>query len=535
MSESAPSGAFQRKLGLFDATMLVAGAMIGSGIFIVSADISRDVGSSGWLLVVWILTGVLTIIGALSYAELASMMPHAGGQYVFLREAFGPLSAFLCGWTFFLVIQAGLIAAVSIAFAKYLGVLWPAIGEDQYLWHNVAIGTESLKVPIPWMDNHEEEFVKPKMMAISTAHLVAIAVSVSLTIINTFGVEQGRWVQNLFTVAKTAGLALLIILGLTVASNPDAIQQNTANLWDGITQTESYAQVFRVAPWAPLAVVMLLSGAMVGSLFSADAWGNVTFIASEVKNPQRTLPWGLILGAGMVTVLYILANVAYLSVLPLKGVKDDAAIQAILKSNPDLDETTVRGIQHVKSGRVGTAVLERVSPNLGVPAMAIIIMISTYGCVNGLTLMGARLYYAMARDGLFFQSVGTLNTNGVPAVGLWLQCVWSIVLIFSGSYGELLDYIIFAALMFYIMTVAAVFVLRVKQPDTPRPYRAWGYPVLPALYIIVCSIIMLSLLVVKPVYSWPSFLIVLTGIPVFFLWRAVNPSPASGGRQPPDL
>jgi APA family basic amino acid/polyamine antiporter len=360
---------------------------------------------------------------------------------------------------------------------------------------------------------------------------------VSLTFINTFGVEQGRWVQNLFTVAKTAGLALLILLGLTVAINPDAIAQNSANVWDGITQTDSYQQVFRVAPWAPLAVVMLISGAMVGSLFSSDAWFNVTFIASEVKNPQRTLPWGLILGAGMVTVLYLLANVAYLAVLPLQGQKDETAIQAILKSNPELDETAVRGIQHAKSDRVGTAVLERVSPNLGVPAMAIIIMISTYGCVNGLTLMGARLYYAMARDGLFFQSVGTLNINGVPAAGLWLQCGWSIVLIFSGSYGELLDYIIFAALLFYILTVAAVFVLRFTKPDAPRPYRAWGYPVLPALYILLCSVIMLSLLVVKPVYSWPSFLIVLTGIPVYFLWRAVNPSgeSASGGRQPPDL
>jgi APA family basic amino acid/polyamine antiporter len=272
--------------------------------------------------------------------------------------------------------------------------------------------------------------------------------------------------------------------------------------------------VHRVAPWTPLAIVMLLSGAMVGSLFSADAWGNVTFIASEVKNPQRTLPWGLILGAGMVTLLYILANVAYLSVLPLQGSEYVEATRA--------DAAFQRGIQHAKEDRVGTAVLESVSPKLGVNAMAIIIMISTYGCVNGLTLMGARLYYAMARDGLFFQSVGTLNPRGVPAVGLWLQCTWSIVLIFSGSYGELLDYIIFAALMFYIMTVAAVFVLRVKRPNAPRPYRAWGYPVLPALYIILCSIIMLSLLVVKPVYSWPSFVIVLTGIPVYFLWRNVN-------------
>jgi basic amino acid/polyamine antiporter, APA family len=514
MSESAPSGAFQQKLGLFDATMLVAGAMIGSGIFIVSADIARDVGSSGWLLLIWVITGVLTIIGALCYAELASMMPHAGGQYIFLREAFGPLAAFLCGWTFILVIQAGLIAAVSIAFAKYLGVLWSAIGEEQFLWQNDAWSTPEIAVPIPWMNYEPVPFFKPKMMAISTAHLIAVGVTVSLTFINTFGVEHGRWVQNLFTVAKTAGLALLIVLGLSVAANADAIQTNTANLWDGIWDTATFKQALRITPNTTLAVVMLLSGAMVGSLFSSDAWGNVTFIASEVKNPQRTLPWGLILGAGMVTVLYILANVAYLSALPINGsenVPDTATDAAFL-----------RGIDHAKSDRVGTAVLEQVSPKLGVTAMAIIIMISTYGCVNGLTLMGARLYYAMARDGLFFQSVGTLNPAGVPAVGLWLQCAWSIVLIFSGSYSELLDYIIFAALMFYILTVAAVFVLRVKKPEAPRPYRVWGYPVLPALYIILCSVIMLSLLVVKPVYSWPSFIIVLTGIPVYFLWRAVN-------------
>ncbi len=522
MSESAapstsPAG-FHQRLGLFDATMLVAGSMIGSGIFIVSADISRDVGSSGWLVLVWVLTGVLTMIGALSYAELAAMMPNAGGQYVFLREAYGPVWGFLYGWTCFLVIQAGFIAAVGIAFAKFLGVLVPELSESHFLWQNEQLGSDELALPIPWMEK-PLTFFKAKMLGVSAGQFVAVGVAVALTIVNSFGLEQGRVVQNVFTVAKTLGLALLIILGLSVAANPDAVQQNLDNVWGGITQTASFAQVAKFAPWLSLKVVivMVLSGAMVGALFSADAWNNVTFIAAEVKNPQRTLAWALVLGTGMVILLYILANFAYLAALPLRGERD---VPATAENAPFR-----RGIDHAKDDRVGTAVFEVVSPRLGVKLMAVIIMISTFGCVNGLVIMGARLYYAMARDGLFFQSSGKLNRFGVPAWGLWLQCAWSIVLIFSGSYNELLDYIIFAALMFYILTVSAVFVLRVKKPDVPRPYRAWGYPVVPALYIILCSVIMISLLVVKPVYSWPSFIIVLAGIPVFFVWRAVNRVP----------
>jgi APA family basic amino acid/polyamine antiporter len=512
MSDPAAPAEFKQKLGLFDATMLVAGSMIGSGIFIVSSYIAQDVGSSGWLLLIWVLTGVLTIIGALSYAELASMMPHAGGQYVFLREAYGPLWAFLYGWTLFLVIQTGFIAAVSVAFAKFLGVLVPWLGTNHFLYEVKGLNID-WKLPVPWMDE-PMTFFKRSEFTISSGQLVAVGLTIVLTIINTRGVEQGRWVQNVFTVAKGLGLALLIVLGLTVAADADAIQQNLDNVWGGISHTNSFMQIAKFAPWTPLAVVFVLSGAMVGALFSADAWNNVTFIASEVKNPQRTLPWGLVLGTSMVILLYILANVAYLAALPVNGLDNvnDAAKDASL----------LRGIDHAKDDRVGTAVLERVSPNFGVPLMAVIIMISTFGCVNGLTLMGARLYYAMARDGLFFQSVGTLSPRGVPQAGLYLQCVWSIVLIFSGSYGDLLDYIIFAALLFYILTVSAVFVLRFKKPDAPRPYRAWGYPVVPALYIILCAVIMLSLLIVKPVYSWPSFIIVLTGIPVYFLWRRVN-------------
>jgi APA family basic amino acid/polyamine antiporter len=510
MSESAAPAAFQQKLGLFDATMLVAGSMIGSGIFIVSSDIARDVGSSGWLLLVWVLTGVLTIIGALSYAELAAMMPNAGGQYIFLREAYGPLWAFLSGWTCFLVIQTGFIAAVGVAFAKFLGILVPELGTSYYLV-NVENIDLHLKVPVPWM-SEPMTFFKREAFTISSGQLVAAVLAIVLAVINTFGIEQGRWVQNIFTVSKTLGLGLLILLGLTVAANPDAIQQNLDNVWAGITETKTFLQVAKFG--TPLAIVLVLSGAMVGSLFSSDAWNNVTFIAGEVKNPQRTLPWGLFLGTTMVILLYLLANLAYLSALPLKG-QDNVPASAV-------DASLLRGIDHAKDDRVGTAVLERVSPHFGVTLMAVIIMISTFGCNNGLTIMGARLYYAMARDGLFFQSCGKLNRFGVPAFGIWLQAGWAIVLIFSGSYGDLLDYIIFAALLFYILTVSAVFVLRVKMPDAPRPYRAWGYPVVPALYIVVCAVIMLSLLVAKPVYSWPSFIIVMTGIPVYFLWRRVN-------------
>ncbi len=511
VAANAAPAEFKHKLGLFDTTMLVAGSMIGSGIFIVSCDIARDVGSSGWLLLAWVLTGVLTIIGGLSYAELAGMMPSAGGQYVFLREAYGPLWGFLYGWTYFLVIQTGLIAAVGVAFAKFLGVLWPEFGTNHILWESDRLDWR-IDVPIAWMDK-PMTFFKLESYKISSGQVVACVLVIVLTVINTLGIQQGRWVQNIFTVAKTLGLVLLIVLGLTIARNASAIHENLADVWGGITTTDTFRRVEQITPWTALGIVFVMSGAMVGPLFSADAWYNVTYIAHEVKNPRRTLPWGLLLGTVMVISLYILANVAYLAAQPVKG-------ENVADTDPDAAYR--RGIAHAKDDRVGTAVLEGVSPRLGVGMMAIIIMISTFGCNNGLILMGARLYYAMARDGLFFQGVGKLNSAGVPAAGLWVQCLWSLVLIFSGSYSDLLDYIIFAALMFYIMTVAAVFVLRRKLPDAPRPYRAWGYPVLPILYIVLCTIIMLSLLVVKPVYCWPSFIILLSGIPVYFLWRIVN-------------
>ncbi len=533
-----PAPAFQQRLGLFDATMLVAGTMIGSGIFIVSADIARDVGSSGWLLLVWVLTGVMTIIGGLSYAELAAMMPHAGGQYVYLREAYGPLWGFLYGWTSFLVIQTGTIAAVAVAFAKFLGVLVPKLGTDSIIGEIKGLNI-NISIPVPWMDE-PLTFFKREQFTVSAGQVVAVIIVLFLTLLNSRGVREGKWVQNIFTVAKTFALIALIVVGLTVAYSAEAVEKNFSAPWDGITETAQFLKVNKFMPWAPMAVVMVICGAMVGSLFSADAWHNVTFTAGEVRDPKRNLPRSLVLGTGLVIMLYLLANCAYLMALPVRGdlisLEVDKKIrgpegpnwfgwngmaQIPFQDNPEFKKnlTFGLGVSFARDDRVGTAVMERVSPEYGAPLMAIAIMISTFGCVNGLILMGPRLYYAMARDGLFFKPVGQLTSRGVPALGLLLQAFWSILLIFSGSYSELLDYVIFAALFFYMLTVTGIFVLRRKMPSAERPYRAVGYPVLPGLYICMCAVIMLALLVVKPVYSWPSFLIVLSGIPVYFIWR----------------
>jgi len=481
----ATEAGFQRRIGLFDATMLVAGAMIGSGIFIVSADIARDVGTSGWLLAVWGVAGVMTIIGALSYAELAAMMPHAGGQYVYLREAYGPLFGFLYGWTLFLVIQTGTIAAVAVAFAKFLGVIVPALGTNAVLysagnWH------------------------------VSAGQLVAAGTIMLLTAVNCRGVTAGTWIQNVFTVAKTLALALLIVVGLFVAADAAIIRSNWQDVWSGIQETPRFQAVQQLVPMGTLLpALMVAGGAMVGALFSADAWHNVTFTAGETKNPQRNLPLSMTLGTGLVIVLYLLANVAYLWALPIQGFEGGSPV-------------VQRGIANAKDDRVGTAVLEKVSPQWGAPAMALAIMVSTFGCLNGLILMGPRLYYAMARDGLFFGAAGQLNTHGVPASGLIMQGAWSLLLVFSGTYGQLLDYVIFAALLFYALTVGGLFVLRVRLPNAERPYRAVGYPWLPATYIALCALVMLDLLIVKPLFTWPGLGIVLTGIPVYLFWRRRN-------------
>lgn len=526
---------FQQRLGLFDSTMLVVGTMIGSGIFVVSADIARDVGSTGWLIAVWVLTALMTLMGALSYAELAAMMPHAGGQYVYLREAYSPMYGFLYGWTCFLVIQTGSIAAVAIAFAKFLGVFVPELGPgDAGVIPGMSWPVDiKVQATLPWM-SEATTFFKRDKFTITYGQLIATAVVLFLSFLNCRGVHEGKWVQNLFTIAKTAAFIVLIVLGLTIAANPQAIGLNRANMWDGIQETPRYQEVSKLVPNTGFLLVafMVMGGAMVGSLFAADAWNNITFTAGEIKNPRRNLPLSLALGVGAVMLLYLLANAAYMVDLPVKGdtaLAEQLEKEAAAAQTPEeraavtekyQDATSQLGISHARDDRVGTAVLQTASPKFGVPFMAIAIMISTFGCVNGMILMGARLYYAMAQDGLFFQSVGKLNSRGVPAAGLILQGLWSVLLIFSGTYNDLLDYVIFAVLVFYVLTVVGLFILRRTQPNLERPYKAFGYPVIPAVYVVLCAVICVTLLIVKPVYTVPGLVIVLTGVPVYLLWRA---------------
>jgi len=478
---------FKRGLGLFDATMVVVGSMIGSGIFIVSADIARLVGSPAWLLAAWVVTGVLTMAAALSYGELAAMMPRAGGQYVYLREAFSPLWGFLYGWTLFLVIQTGTIAAVGVAFARFLGVLWPTVAEDHYLITPIHLSTGYA-------------------LSLSTAQLIAIALIALLTWTNTRGIEYGRIVQNVFTVAKTGALIALIGVGLVLGWNADAVSSNFGDLWTPRGQVDVVPGLSAATAFG---LFVALCVAQTGSLFSADAWNNITFTAGEVKDPRRNLPLALALGTGLVTALYLLANVAYLVTLPLSA------------------------IQQAPSDRVATATLDTIVPGLGATLMAAAILISTFGCNNGLILAGARTYYAMARDGLFFKRVGELNRAKVPAAGLVLQGLWSVLLVlprtydttsgrYGNLYGNLLDYVISAALIFYILTIAGIFRLRATRPQAERPYRAFGYPVVPALYIAGAATILLVLFAYRPATTWPGLVIVLLGVPVYYAWKKKN-------------
>jgi APA family basic amino acid/polyamine antiporter len=462
--EHSKSPAFVRGLGLWDATAIVAGSMIGSGIFIVSADIARQVGAPGWLLLVWVITGALTVIAALCYGELAAMMPRAGGQYVYLREAYGPLVGFLYGWTLFTVIQTGTIAAVAVAFAKFSAVLIPALDA------RFDLGGFGL----------------------TAQQCLGIAVIVVLTAVNCNGLHTGRAVQNSFTIAKVGALIALLAVGLLLGRNAEAMATNGAAFWGP-------------PPWSA-ALLPVIGAAMVGSLFSSDAWNNITFAAAEVREPARTIPLSLALGTILVTGLYLAANVVYLIALPAQGDAQGATVLA-------------RGIAHAQSDRVATAVMEAMFGPLGASLMAVAIMVSTFGCVNGLILTGGRVYYAMAHDGVFFRIAGALNTRAVPAAALVLQGVWASVLTLSGTYGDLLDYVIFAALLFYALTVAGVFVLRRTQPQAPRPYRAIGYPIVPALYVGITGLILVNLLVMKPGYTWPGLLIVAAGVPVFYVWR----------------
>lgn len=518
-SPVSDSNGFQRRLGLFDATMLVAGTMIGSGIFIVSADIVRDTAGSGWLLLAWVITGVMTILGALCYAELAAMLPHAGGQYVFLREAYGKLPAFLYGWTAFTVIQTGTIAAVCVAFAKFLGVLIPELGtrnadvplanDPSVVWGATFARPVVLQLPLPWLSEPLTVFKRTEF-TISSGQLIALVLIIFLSAWNCLGVREGKWLQNIFTVAKIFALILLIVVGLAIVSDAKVVEANFADPWGGIGKTDRFAATAKLVPAGrDLLAWMVLGGALVGALFSADAWGNVTFIAGEMKNPRRHLPWALILGTALVIGLYLLANFAYLACLPLDGSKEGTTPVA-------------RGIAHASSDRVGTAVMELASPRFGARVMAIAIMISTFGCVNGIILMGPRMYYAMARDGLFFKGVGNLNRHGVPAIGLVVQAIWAGILVFSGTYSELLDYVIFAALVFYAVTAAAVIVLRMRRPAFERPYRVFAYPILPLVYIFICVAVMLDLLLVRPVFTWPGLTLVIAGIPVYGVWRLLR-------------
>ena len=495
-SSAAPSDRqFVRGLGLLDSTLLVAGSMIGSGIFIVSADIARETGSAGWLLAVWVLTGALTLIAALSYGELAAMMPRAGGQYVYLREAYSPLWGFLYGWTLFLVIQTGTIAAVAAAFARFLGVLIPAVSESH-------------------------KFLQIGRFSLSPATLVAIGVLILLTASNATGLRTGKVIQNVFTLAKIAALLGLIALGLFVGANAAVVRAHLGDLWSAtLTQADLAAEgEFTTLPHTGLSLSLAIGTAMVGSLFSSDAWNNLTFTAGEVKDPKRNLPLSLVLGVGLVSVLYLLSNAAYLVTLPVRG-------------SPDGATAVERGIQFATNDRVATAAVETILGPNAAAVMAGLILVSTFGCMNGMILAGARVYYAMARDGLFFRKAGELNRRGVPGNGLGLQCVWACLLTLSGTYGDLLDYVIFAVLVFYVLTIGGLFVLRSKRPDAERPYRAFGYPILPSAYILLASLIALDLLISAKTRSntWPGLAIVLAGVPVYFL-RHTRRRHAGGGR-----
>jgi len=484
-------------LGLTSATMLVIGSMIGSGIYIVSAEIAREVNSPALLIGAWLVTGFLTIVGALSYGELAAMMPRAGGQYVYLREALGPLWGFLYGWTLFLVIQTGTIAAVGVAFGKFLGIFFPSIASSHWIVHFWKV--PPIQVGPMVLGNMD--------IGLSTQNLVAIAVVIVLSVINIFGIRTGAFIQNIFTFAKTSALLGFVLLGLFIGRNAQAVAANFTDFWRNAGLSAQHAiQVGMGGPAVMVGTLTILAIAQVGSLFSADAWNNVTLTAGEVKNPSRNLPLSLAMGTGIVIALYVACNVIYLNVLPLDG-------------NPNGATIFERGIKYATEDRVATAAMTQMFGSMGGSLMAIAIMLSTFGCCNGLILAGARVYYAMAKDRLFFRSVSRLHpTYRTPAISLMVQMVWTCVLCVSGSYGQLLDYIIFAVLVFYILTIFGLFVLRRTRPGVPRPYRAIGYPVLPAVYILMALFIDVVLLRYKPQYTWPGLIIVLLGIPVYFLW-----------------
>ena len=475
MSENKPE--LKRSLGLIDATSLVAGSMIGSGIFIVTSAMARDIGSAVWLLVIWLVTGLITVAAALSYGELAGMMPNAGGQFVYIQRAYGRLVSFLYGWTVFTVIQTGVIAAIAVTFANYAAIFFPVL--DQTLF---TVGTGFV-------------FSYQKVLAIFSIIL--------LTYINTKGVESGKTVQLIFTSAKLIALFALIILGLYVGLQTDVLSNNFVNMWEASKTVVNPDGTITVTKLAGMAILGAAGATIINSLFSSDAWNNVTFIAGEIKEPKKNIPRSLFLGTLIVTIIYVLANVAYLALLPMQG-------------TPNATDIASNGIMFASNDRVGAAAASMIMGNVGVFVMAALIMVSTFGCNSGLILSGGRLFFAMAKDGLFFKQATELNKNQVPAKALWVQCIWACVLCISGKFGDLLTYATFASLLFYILTILGVFILRKKEPNTDRPYKAFGYPFVPAIYIIVTSAICFTLLIYDTFNTGLGLCIVALGIPVYY-------------------
>ena len=481
----------KKSLGLLDATFLVAGSMIGSGIFLVTAEMSRDLGSSGWLLFTWLLTGVITLFGALSYGELAAMYPKAGGQFVYIREAWGKLPAFLYGWTTFTVIQTGVIAAVGVAFGNFLGVFIP-----------------DLLIPL----------VKLGPISISGVNFVGAATILILTVLNSRGINYGKIIQTIFTSSKLIALAILIIAGIVVGLNSEYFGLNFTNMWDATKTVVDDEGVVTIKTLSGLGLMIVLSTTIINSLFSSDAWNNVTFIAGDIRNPERNLPRALFLGTFIVTILYILANVAYLGLLPLHG--------APSPENAKMTQELVvkNGIQFATDQRVGTAAASMIFGNVATALMAILIMISTFGCNNGLIMAGSRLFYAMGKDGLFFKKAENLNRFSVPSWALWAQGIWAILLCFSGSYSILIKFATFGSMVFYVVTIAGLFRLRITQKDLNRPYKAFGYPVIPAIYLILAVLICVSLAVNTFSDTAGSIILILIGIPIYYFFFKKNDS-----------
>jgi basic amino acid/polyamine antiporter, APA family len=484
----AAEGQFKKSLNLFDSAAITMGSMIGSGIFIVSADIARNVGSPGWLLVVWGITTVMTVLAALSYRELAGMMPQAGGIYVYLREAYSPLFGFLYGWTFFLVIQCGTIAAVAMAFAKFTGVLLPVISE-----HITVLNLGFFKF--------------------NSTQLLAIIMILLLTWINTRGIKEGKRVQNIFTYSKVLILLAFIVIGIYVArvshfgafSLPgfwDAEKVDVKEIMNGSQLVKEYTHI----PIHGFSILVAVAMAMVGSLFSADAWYNITYTSDEVINPKKTVGRSLVLGTLTVCLIYFLINVVYIIALPVRGAAEGATVLQ-------------RGIQFASEDRVATATIYGIFGKNAEMLMAVVVVISTFGCNNGIILAGARVTFAMAKDRLFFKKTGELSDKGVPKFGLWIQAAWSTLLCLTGNYSQMLDYVTFAVLLFFILVILAIFVLRKKHPEWERPYKAFGFPVFPVIYIAACLLIIIILLIYKPLFTWPGLGIVLSGVPVYYFWK----------------